>query len=235
MPNLKVWLMAKNPGLKDRWSRRLTEEGWSVVDVPSSGTLTSLSRTRPAGPALLDASLLKEKDADLVRGLHQAKIPVILFGEGPEAANDRIVRWLEAGADDFIPASIHERVLTAKLQAYARRLLPAMDRIVLTSPHQRVKADSERGLAWIKEGEGWKLTPPLTKTEFALLRLFLSMPEKPLEKRFILETLWGEKAADIFPATLTQHVMSLRKKLGTAGHSLRTVYGQGYIFLEGNR
>jgi DNA-binding response OmpR family regulator len=232
MESLTIWFMAANPGLKSRWEKCLTTQGWSVMNIQSSQNLAKVPHDM-AGSALLDASLLKESDMPIVKTLSAAKIPVILFGEGPEATNEKVVYWLRAGADDFIPASIQEKLLAAKLEAYARRILPEMDRIVLSSPNRKVKADPKRGLAWVKNHSGqWNLTSALTKTEHRILCLFLSSPETPLERDFILDSLWGEKAEEIFDTTLTQHVMSLRKKMGSLGKSIRTVYGRGYIFLE---
>ena len=232
MEPIPLWLMTSNPALRDRWRRWLSAEGWSVVDLPPSDPLTSLPKRR-AGTLLLDASLLKESDMPALRNLSAARIPVILFGEGPAAASEQVVRWLEGGADDFIPASIHERLLIAKLQAYARRIRPEADRKILISRKRRIRADVEKRLAWTRaEGEDWRLTPALTATEHRLLSLFLSVPETLLERRFILGRVWGEKSDQIYMSTLTQHIMSMRKKLGPQGRSIKTVYGRGYILLE---
>lgn len=232
MEPMPLWLMTRNPALRDRWSRWLSAEGWSVVELPAGDALASLPRGR-AGSLLVDAALLKESDMPALRNLSAARIPVILFGEGPAAASEQVVRWLESGADDFIPTSIHERLLIAKLQAYARRIRPEADRKLLISRKRRLKADVEKRLAWTRaEGQDWKLTPALTATEHRLLSLFLSVPETLLERRFILGRVWGEKADQIYMSTLTQHIMSLRKKLGPEGDSIKTVYGRGYILLE---
>jgi DNA-binding response OmpR family regulator len=229
--SLSLRLMTGDPHLRARWNRWLTAQGWSVVDVPASGVLASLPRTR-AGPVLLDASLLKAADMTVVRELSASKVPVIIFGDGTHATNESVVRWLHEGADDFIPAAIQEKLLVAKLEAYARRILPELDRTVLFSRRREVKADSKRGLAWTKKRGHWQLTEPLTDTEHRILCLFLSLPETLLEREYILQRIWAEKSAEVFEATLTQHVMSLRKKLETHGEAIRTVYGRGYIFSE---
>jgi DNA-binding response OmpR family regulator len=224
--------MTTDTDLKARWSRWLTAEGWSVVELPSAAGLPRQQRDL-TGPFLLDASLLKETDMDAVRQLSAVRSPVILFGEGADASNESIARWLTEGADDFIPASIQERLLVAKLEAFARRINPEREPAVLLSRRREVKVDRKRASAWTKEDNGrWEATAPLTKTEHGVLCLFLSLPETVLERDFMMDRLWGDKASEVYSATLTQHVMSLRKKLGAKGEAIRTVYGRGYMFLE---
>lgn len=229
MEPFSLWLIAADPGLRARWGRWLAAEGFSV-EMPAS--LSALPRGK-AGSVLLDAALLKEQDLGALKSLSESRVPVIVFGEGPTASNESVVRWLQAGADDFIPASIQEKVLIAKLQAFARRVRPDSERTSLYSRKRRIKADVRHGRAWTRSESGaWEETSPLTSTELKLLALFLSLPETLLERGFILQRVWGEKADDIFSSTLTQHIMSLRRKLGTQGEALRTVYGRGYALRE---
>jgi DNA-binding response OmpR family regulator len=232
MTTLPLRLMTRDSDLKARWSRWLTAEGWSVVELPLAAGLPRQQRDL-TGPLLLDASLLKDTDMPAVRQLSAARSPVILFGEGANASNESVARWLTEAADDFIPASIQERLLVAKLQAFARRISPDKEPAILFSRRREIKADRRRAAAWTKAANGrWEPTSPLTKTEHGILCLFLSLPETVLERDFMLDRLWGDKASEIYSANLTQHVMSLRKKMGAKGDAIRTVYGRGYMLLE---
>jgi len=69
----------------------------------------------------------------------------------------------------------------------------------------------------------------LTRTEFALLELFLRRPRRVLERAFILEEVWGYD----FPTTansLEVYIGYLRRKIDQPfdKHSLVTVRGAGY-------
>lgn len=228
---LRLWLLARDPDLRRRWKRWLSSAGWSVIDLPQTPSHPPPLRG-VAGPALLDAALLEESDLSEMR--KRLPSPLILFGGGEQATEDKVARFLMAGADDFISASIQERVLLAKLMAYARRLWPEAAGVgpVRWSPLRRIKADSRRKLAWVRADRGWEPLKSLTGMELRLLLLFLEHAEAPMDRAYILEKLWGERAADINPITLNKHIESLRRKLGPHGRAIRTLYGFGYMFLE---
>ena len=73
----------------------------------------------------------------------------------------------------------------------------------------------------------------LTRTEFALLELFMQRPKRVLERSFILEEVWGFD----FPTTansLEVYVGYVRRKLEAEGEPrlLHTVRGVGYVLRE---
>lgn len=228
---LRLWLLARDPDLRRRWKRWLSGAGWSVIELPEDPAQPPPLRG-VSGPALLDAALLRESDLSEMR--KRSASPLILFGGGEQATEDKVARFLLAGADDFISASIQERVLLAKLMAYARRLWPEASGVgpVRWSPLRRIKTDARRKLAWVRTGRDLEPIKSLTGMELRLLAIFLSHPEAPLDRAYILESLWGEKATDINPVTLNKHIESLRRKLGAQGPAIRTLYGFGYMLLE---
>ena len=73
----------------------------------------------------------------------------------------------------------------------------------------------------------------LTRTEFALLEMFLRRPRRVLDRSFILEEVWGYD----FPTTansLEVYVGYLRRKTEAEGEPrlLHTVRGVGYVLKE---
>src|SRR5690606_11055405 len=73
----------------------------------------------------------------------------------------------------------------------------------------------------------------LTRTEFALLEMFLRRPRRVLERSFILEEVWGYD----FPTTansLEVYVGYLRRKTEAEGEARlsHTVRGIGYVLKE---
>jgi two-component system response regulator MprA len=73
----------------------------------------------------------------------------------------------------------------------------------------------------------------LTRTEFALLEMFLRRPKRVLERSFILEEVWGYD----FPTTansLEVYVGYLRRKTEADGEPrlIHTVRGVGYVLKE---
>lgn len=223
-----LWLAARDPDLRRRWRRWLGAAGWTVHELPQ-GRGAALAGA--GGPLLLDAALVSEDD--LARLREHARGPLILFGRGEQAADERVAALLRAGADDFIPAQAREPVLCAKLGAHARRLWPESGARLLWSPKRRIKADPGSRQAWIAErGGGFTRLQGLRRKEFELLRMLLERPEAPVERNLLMEGLWGRRAAERNPLTLNKHVQALRRRLGRRGAGIRTVYGLGYMLEE---
>ena len=72
---------------------------------------------------------------------------------------------------------------------------------------------------------------PLTKTEFALLELFLRNPHRVLSRTQIFESVWGY---DFGPESnaLWVYISYLRRKMGEP-RLIQTVRGIGYVLREG--
>jgi DNA-binding response OmpR family regulator len=67
----------------------------------------------------------------------------------------------------------------------------------------------------------------LSKTEFELLHLFLRNQGRAFSRAYLLETIWevrevpGDRSVD-------NAILRLRRKLGTTGAAIETVWGVGY-------
>ena len=70
----------------------------------------------------------------------------------------------------------------------------------------------------------------LTSKESQLLEVFISHPNKMIEKDFILEKIWKE--SNYFNSrSMDVYVTKLRQKLADAGVEIITVYGKGFKFV----
>ena len=70
----------------------------------------------------------------------------------------------------------------------------------------------------------------LTPKEYELLLLLASHPGRAFSREFLLQHLWGYDY-DGFDRTVDSHMTRLRKKLGTVGEKIVTVWGVGYRFV----
>jgi two-component system response regulator MprA len=131
------------------------------------------------------------------------------------------VAGLDAGADDYLAKPFALEELRARLRALLRRsgagasLLRFADVELDPAAHQARRA-------------GEPLT--LTKTEFALLELFMRNPGRVLTRTQIFESVWGY---DFGPEAngLWVYVSYLRRKLGEP-RLIQTVRGLGYVLRE---
>ena len=70
----------------------------------------------------------------------------------------------------------------------------------------------------------------LTPKEYELLLLLASHPGRAFSREFLLQHLWGYDY-DGFDRTVDTHMTRLRKKLGTVGEKIVTVWSVGYRFV----
>jgi hypothetical protein len=70
----------------------------------------------------------------------------------------------------------------------------------------------------------------LTRTEFELLHFLLRYPGRVFSRSYLLDAVWGEYyvAGD---RSVDNAILRLRKKLGSLGEAIETVWGGGYRLL----
>jgi two-component system response regulator MprA len=142
-----------------------------------------------------------------------------------DTVSDR-VSGLDAGADDYLPKPFALEELLARLRALLRRAIPDAQ----GQPAEMLSfADLtlDPGTREVRRGER---EISLTRTEFALLELFLSYPKHVLTRGRILEEVWGYD----FPTSgnaLEVYVGYLRRKTEADGEPrlIHTVRGVGYV------
>ncbi len=67
----------------------------------------------------------------------------------------------------------------------------------------------------------------LSPTEFALLHLLLRSPGRAFSRSYLVDTVWGETYIG-GDRSVDNTVLRLRKKLGSLGEAIETVWGVGY-------
>jgi two-component system response regulator MprA len=153
-------------------------------------------------------------------------LPILVL-TARDAVGDR-VDGLDAGADDYLTKPFALEELLARLRALLRRARRVADDEDSTLSFADLSLDT--ATRDVRRGQR-PLT--LTRTEFALLELFLQRPRRVLDRSFILEEVWGYD----FPTTansLEVYVGYLRRKTEAEGEPrlLHTVRGVGYVLRE---
>jgi DNA-binding response OmpR family regulator len=199
---------------------------------------------------ILDWMLPKLDGLSVCRRVRQDYlVPIIMLTARNEEV-DRIL-GLEVGADDYISKPFSVRELTARVRAMLRR-------VELDSRYQVVPTPTSQPEPVRRDGattqEGTIATPrpivhgslrihpserrvllggseiDLTPKEYELIHLLASNPGRAFSREFLLQQLWGYDY-DGFDRTVDTHITRLRKKLGTLGEKVVTVWGVGYRFV----
>ena len=145
-------------------------------------------------------------------------IPVIMAtARGSEVEK---IKALDAGADDYLTKPFSMMEMVARARAVLRRCGPEQVPRDITvggitiHPEQRsVCVDGEE--------------VALTFKEYELLLLLCSHVGRVYPRETLLDLVWGE-SLDVFSRTLDVHIRTLRSKLGTQEHLIKTVRGVGY-------
>jgi two-component system, OmpR family, response regulator MprA len=225
---MRILVVDDDRAVRDSLRRSLEYNGYSV-DVAADGA-EALARTPLINPdaIVMDVMMPRLDGLEATRALRGAgnDVPILVL-TARDAVADR-VDGLDAGADDYLTKPFALEELLARLRALLRRTTRDGDgeQTLLTFADLSLDTATRE----VMRGER---SVSLTRTEFALLELFMRRPRRVLERSFILEEVWGFD----FPTTansLEVYVGYVRRKLeaGSEPRLLHTVRGVGYVLRE---
>src|SRR2546428_1926832 len=152
-----------------------------------------------------------------------SRVPVLMLTARDEIENR--VAGLDAGADDYVTKPFALEELTARLRALLRRTSNGANEIQRFSDLELNPGTREVRRA----GESIELT----RTEFALLELFMTNPRQVLTRSVIFERVWGYDFG-FASNSLDVYIGYLRRKteVGNRPRLIQTVRGVGYALRE---
>ena len=224
---MRILVVDDERAVRESLRRALELEGYGV-ELAGDGreALDRLVSGADDPDAVVLDVLMPEVDGlEVCRSLRRAgsRLPILMLTARAEVENR--VEGLDAGADDYITKPFALEELLARLRALLRRTSDGSGEMLRfedleLDPKTR---DVRRG------GEPIELT----RTEFALLELFLLNPRQVLTRSLIFERVWGYD----FGATsnsLDVYIGYLRRKTEAGGRPrlIQTVRGVGYALRE---
>lgn len=210
----------------------LGKDGFSVTCVQTGEDALREARTKPPGIIVLDLMLPGLDGLEVCRILkNDAKtqhIPILILSAKGEESD--VVAGLELGAADYVTKPFSPRVLLARVRAVLRR---EREGAVVSTP-------IELGGIAIHPGRFEVLVEgrpvDLTASEFRILHFLARKPGWVFTRQQIVDAAQGEDSylSDRFVTdrSVDVHMVSLRRKLGSAGDMVETVRGVGYRLKE---
>jgi two-component system response regulator MprA len=221
----KILVVDDEPAVLQALSRAFALESYEVaVAGDGAGALEALAGER-FDAVVLDVMMPGVSGLEVCRRLRASgdRSPVLML-TARDAIDDRVA-GLDAGADDYLVKPFALRELMARMRALLRRSDGEVDGSPATLRFEDLALDT--GAHEVHRG-GRRLE--LTRTEFALLELFMRHPRQVLSRSTIFEHVWGY---DFGAAsnTLGVYMGYLRRKTEDGGEPrlLHTVRGVGYI------
>jgi two-component system KDP operon response regulator KdpE len=194
-------------------------------DAAATGeaALQLAARHRPDA-VVLDLGLPGMSGLEVIRGLRGwTSVPIIILS-ARGAERDKVAA-LDAGADDYVTKPFGMDELFARLRAALRRVAPAEDTAVVTTPDFTVDLAAK---TVTRNGAEIRLTP----TEWGIVELLVRNRDKLVSQRQLLQDVWGPQYGDE-TNYLRVHMAHIRRKLEPEQGRPRyfiTEPGMGYRF-----
>ena len=228
---MHILVVDDDQAVRDSLKRSLEYHGYEVSAAEDGvQALARLAAVRPDA-VVMDVMMPRLDGLEATRMLRSAgnDVPILVL-TARDAVGDR-VDGLDAGADDYMAKPFALDELLARLRALVRRAGTVADSSD-PSAHNLAFADLVLNTQTREVVRGTRPIS-LTRTEFALLEMFLRRPRRVLDRSFILEEVWGYD----FPTTansLEVYVGYLRHKTEAEGEPrlIHTVRGVGYVLRE---
>ena len=218
---VRVLVVDDDQAVRSALTHALRRDGYEVsTAVDGTSALATLPGLRPEA-IVLDVLMPEPGGIEVCRAIRaRGDDTPILMLTARDLVSDRVA-GLDAGADDYLAKPFALEELRARLRALLRRSGAGAGQLRFADVELDVAAHQAR-----RGGEPLLLT----KTEFALLELFVRNPGRVLSRTQIFESVWGY---DFGPESngLWVYISYLRRKLGEP-RLIQTVRGIGYVLRE---
>ena len=225
---MKILVVDDERAVRESLRRALELEGYEIeLAGDGSEALASLGDDeQQADAVILDVLMPGVDGIEVCRRVRANgnRVPILMLTARDEVENR--VAGLDAGADDYVTKPFALDELLARIRALLRRTADTDGGEVLSF------ADVTLDLGTREVRRNGRLID-LTRTEFALLELFLRNPRQVLTRSIIFERVWGYDFG-FASNSLDVYIGYLRRKTEAGGEMrlIHTVRGVGYALRE---
>ena len=219
----KILVVEDEPEIRDMLAFSLERGGYAVtLAEDGESALRLLDQQRP-DLILIDWMLPGLSGIELANRLRRdeptQELPLIMLTARGEESDK--LKSFSVGIDDYITKPFSSKELLARIKALLRRSgrgdegRLAIDGLCLDTQGHRLLVD----------GKPVHIGP----TEYRLLELFMSNPDRVYNRDQLLDRVWG-RTVYVEERTVDVHILRLRKTLAPHGYDrlIQTVRGSGY-------
>ncbi|MCO1593891.1 response regulator transcription factor [Micromonospora sp. RHAY321] len=230
---MRILVVDDEAAVRDALSRLLRFEGYEVCLAADGASGLAEVRDRKPDAVILDVAMPGQDGLSVCRALRgDGNLVPVLMLTARESVGDRVA-GLDAGADDYLVKPFASQELLARIRALLRRSVSAGSDVARDAgPWLRFEDMSLHPLT--REVRRGSRDIQLTRTEFAILEVFLRHPRQVLTRALLLEHVWGYDFG-VASNSLDVYIGYLRRKLEYEGEPrlLQTVRGVGYALRSG--
>lgn len=216
-------------------ARYLIKHGYDVSQAADGAALRALMAERPVDLIVLDVNMPGEDGLSLVKWLRTLGEVGIVMLTGNAEPVDKVV-GLELGADDYVSKPFELRELLARVRSVLRRAERSQAEPPATMAREIRVGARRYNLDQRKLYDSNGVAIGLTSLEVDLLDVFARHPNRVLSRDDILD-LCADPEAEPFSRSVDTRIARLRKKVErdpANPQAIRTVHGQGYVFVPGS-
>jgi two-component system KDP operon response regulator KdpE len=222
----RVLIVDDEPGLRQALAINLRARGYEVDLAATATAALTLAARHPPDAVVLDLGLPDMDGGAVIDGLRGwTRAPIIVLSARTTQSDK--VDALDAGADDYVTKPFGMDELLARLRAALRRGDAGENAPLVETVDFSVDLAARQVRA--RDGEAIRLTP----TEWHLLEVLVRHEGKLVERRALLQEVWGP-AYETETNYLRVYMAQLRRKLEpdpTHPRRLITEPGIGYRFV----
>ncbi|MEF2175337.1 MAG: response regulator transcription factor [Candidatus Absconditabacteria bacterium] len=170
---------------------------------------------------VLDIMLPGMDGMEICKKLRILENPVPVLMLTSMSSKQDIVKGLDCGADDYLSKPFDNDELLARIKALYRRTFTNKNSIIYIGD---IEIDLNKRTVFKGKKE-----IKMSSLEFNLLSYLAQNRGEPVDRRQLLEKVWGEFDAYMFSRTVDVYIGYLRKKLGKK--LIQTQKGFGYVIL----
>lgn len=219
-----ILVIEDDPEINTLLCRAFEREGYSVKSVLTGSEGLFCLKNENFQIVLLDLMLPYKSGDQLLSELRLfSDIPVIVISAKETTQNK--IDLLRLGADDYVTKPFDLDEVVARVEAALRRSRQKQDMEQQRYLHKDIQLDKLAKQVFVN---GQELI--LTVTEYKILELLLSQPQKVFSKGNLYESIWSETYT-VDDNTLNVHMSRLRRKLAKANKKetyIETLWGLGY-------
>lgn len=225
MTEQKILIVEDEEDIRDLIHFHLFKNKYKVLEAQNGLDALEIAKSQQPDLILLDIMIPGIDGLEVCRQLKNSpetqEIKVIFITSKGE--EEDIVKGLESGAEDYITKPFSPKILTARVKTILKRNQKEISNLINA---YGISINDDKRKVLIDEVE-----TSLTETEYQLLKHFITSPGHVFTRSQIVNTIRGQNHA-VTDRSVDTQLVSLRKKMGSKGKLIETVWGIGYRFKE---
>lgn len=194
----------------------LQKDGFEVSTVSNGREAVDFLAENQVDLVIMDWMMPVQDGIRTCREIRLLHIPVKILMLTAKGENEEEIQGLSCGADDYLRKPFDIQVLLLRIRKLCRTENVLSCRDILLNPDT---------MEVTRQGQ----QVSLTKTEYELLKFFLSNQRRVLTREMLLDHIWGvDYEGDA--RTVDTTIRRLRKKMGE--DTIQTRIGLGYVMGE---